>query len=81
MVVAEVKIELKKGVTDPEGMNTKKALDLLGWNVESVKTGKVFHIDLGDEVSEDEALATVEEMCKRILANPVIQTYHIELEG
>ncbi len=81
MVVAEVKIELKKGVTDPEGMNTKKALDLLGWNVESVKTGKVFHIDLGDGVSEDEALATVEEMCKRILANPVIQTYHIELEG
>lgn len=81
MVVAEVKIELKKGVTDPEGMNTKKTLNLLGWNVESVKTGKVFHIDLGEDISEDEARDMVQEMCKRILANPVIQTYHIEIEG
>lgn len=81
MVVAEVKIELKKGVTDPEGMNTKKTLNLLGWNVESVKTGKVFHIDLGEDISEDEARDMVQGMCKRILANPVIQTYHIEIEG
>ncbi len=81
MVVAEVKIELKKGVTDPEGMNTKKALNLLGWEVESVKTGKVFHIDLGEEVLEDEAEEMVDEMCRRILANPVIQTYEITIEG
>ncbi|MFO8110477.1 MAG: phosphoribosylformylglycinamidine synthase subunit PurS [Thermoplasmata archaeon] len=81
MVVAEVKIELKKGVTDPEGMNTKKALNLLGWEVESVKTGKVFHIDLGEDISEDEAEEVVNEMCRRILANPVIQAYHINLEG
>ncbi len=81
MVVAEVKIELKKGVTDPEGMNTKKALNLLGWGVESVRTGKVFHIDLGEEVSEDEADEMVGEMCRRILANPVIQTYEITIEG
>ncbi len=77
MVTAEVIIELKKGVTDPEGMNTKKALNLLGWEVEDVKSGKVYEIDLGDDVSEEEAREEVEEMCKRLLANPVIQTYEI----
>ena len=77
MVTAEVIIELKKGVADPEGMNTKKALNLLGWDVEDVKSGKVYEIDLGDEVSEEEAREEVEEMCKRLLANPVIQTYEI----
>ncbi len=82
MVVAEVIIELKKGITDPEGMNTKKALNLLGWKVEDVRSGKIFEIDLGEDITEDEALKEVEAMCKRILANPVIQTYEIRiLEG
>ncbi len=77
MVVAEVIIELKKGITDPEGMNTKKALNLLGWDVEDVRSGKIFEIDLGKDVAEEEALKEVEAMCKRLLANPVIQTYDI----
>ncbi len=81
MVVAEVVIELKEGVADPEGMNTKKALNLLGWDVEGVKSGKIFEIDLGEDIDEDEAREEVEEMCKRLLANPVIQTYDITLEG
>ncbi len=82
MVVAEVIIELKNGITDPEGMNTKKALNLLGWSVEDVRSGKIFEIDLGEDVSEKEALKEVEVMCKRLLANPVIQTYDIRiLEG
>ena len=80
MVTAEVIIELKKGVADPEGMNTKKALNLLGWDVENVKSGKVYEIDLGDDVSEEEAREEVEEMCKRLLANPVIQTYEIMMK-
>jgi len=80
MVTAEVIIELKKGVADPEGMNTKKALNLLGWDVEDVKSGKVYEIDLGDDVSEEEAREEVEEMCKRLLANPVIQTYEIMMK-
>ena len=80
MVVAEVKIELKEGVADPEGMNTKKALELLGWDIEGVKSGKIFEIDLGEEYTEEEAKEEVEEMCKRLLANPVIQTYDIEIK-
>lgn len=82
MVIAEVKIELKKGIADPEGMNTKKALNLLGWNVDDVRSGKIFEIDLGDGISKEEAVAETESMCRRLLANPVIQTYNIRiLEG
>ncbi len=79
MVVAQVIIELKKGITDPEGMNTKKALNLLGWDVKDVKSGKIFEIDMGDDVSEEQAVEQVEAMCKRLLANPVIQTYEIRM--
>ena len=81
MVTAEVKIELKEGIADPEGMNTEKTLKLLGWDVEKVETGKLFEIDLGDGISEEEARDEVEEMCKKLLANPVIQTYDIEIKG
>ncbi len=80
MVVAEIIIELKKGVADPEGMNTKKALKLLGWEVDDVRSGKIFEIDLGDKISEDEARKEAEEMCKKLLANPVIQTYDINIK-
>ncbi len=79
MVIAEVKIELKEGVADPEGMNTEKTLNLLGWDVEKVETGKLFEIDLGDDISKGEAKEEVEEMCRKLLANPVIQTYDIEI--
>ncbi len=81
MVVAEVKIELKEGVADPEGMNTEKTLELLGWDVEKVETGKLFEIDLGEKYSEEEAREEVEEMCKKLLANPVIQTYDIDIKS
>ncbi len=80
MVVAKVVIELKEGVADPEGMNTKKALKLLGWRVEDVKSGKVFEIDFGEDITEEDAEKETEEMCKRLLANPVIQTYDIEVK-
>ncbi|MFW6141408.1 MAG: phosphoribosylformylglycinamidine synthase subunit PurS [Candidatus Saliniplasma sp.] len=80
MVVAKVVIELKEGLADPEGMNTKKALKLLGWEVKNVKSGKVFEIDFGEEITVEEAEKETEEMCKRLLANPVIQTYDIEMK-
>ncbi len=79
MVTAEVKIELKEGVADPEGMNTEKTLKLLGWDVEKVETGKLFEIDLGEGIPKEKAEEEVEEMCRKLLANPVIQTYDIEI--
>lgn len=72
MYRAEVRIELKPGVADPEGANTKKALELLGFRgVKAVKTVHAFSLDL-DAGSEGEAHAQVEEMCKKLLVNPVI---------
>ncbi len=78
MVVAEVKIKLKKGVADPEGANTKKTLELLGFDVGAVKSVKVFEIELGTE-DQGEAQKKVEEMCEKLLANPVIHEYSITL--
>ncbi|NBK24778.1 MAG: phosphoribosylformylglycinamidine synthase, purS protein [Spirochaetia bacterium] len=79
MAVIEIKIELKKGVADPEGQNTKKALELLGFSgVRSVKTVKTFQMELDAEGNA--ALAMGQEMCRKLLANPVIQSFHVELK-
>ena len=77
---AEVRIELKPGVADPEGANTKKALELLGFRgVKAVRTVHAFTIDV-DAASEAEAKAQVDEMCKRLLVNPVIHTARIAMQ-
>ncbi len=79
MVTAEIRIELKHGVADPEGENTKKALELLGFKgIRSVRTVKVFEMDL--DVPSSEAAAVCEEMSRKLLANPVIQTYRVQLK-
>ncbi len=80
MVRAFVEIHLKKGVADPEGSNTLKALKLLGFeNARDVKSAKLFEINLEGE-NKDEARKTLEEMCNRLLANPVIHEYQIRFE-
>ena len=86
----EVTIRLKHGVADPEGENTKKALNLLGFkNVRSVKTMKAFRIEIepererererGEVENEEEVMQEVEEMCRKLLANPVIHDYEISV--
>jgi phosphoribosylformylglycinamidine synthase PurS subunit len=78
MVIAEVRVELKKGVADPEGRNTLKALELLGFQgLRDVKTVKVFDIDLDDG---GDVGKKVDEMCRRLLANPVIHNYSIRIK-
>jgi len=78
MVVAEVRVELKKGVADPEGKNTLKALELLGFEgMKDVKTVKVFDIYLEDGGDVEKK---VDEMCRRLLANPVIHNYSIKIK-
>ncbi|MBU7048548.1 MAG: phosphoribosylformylglycinamidine synthase subunit PurS [Theionarchaea archaeon] len=68
---AEVKVELKEGVFDPEGENIKKALNLLGFTgVRRVKLAKLYTIEVdGDD--------NVEDMCTKLLVNPVIHTHAI----
>jgi phosphoribosylformylglycinamidine synthase PurS subunit len=79
MLVADIRIRLKKGVADPEGKNTKKALELLGFGrVAEVKTSKFFSVHL-DTADEAEAKSMVENMCQGLLANPVINEYSYEI--
>ena len=79
MVKADIRIELKHGVADPEGENTRKALELLGFKgIKSVKTVKLFEIEMDTE--PEAAQEAAEEMCRRLLANPVIQTFRVELK-
>ena len=80
MYEAKVKIGLKKGVSDPEGANTLKALHLLGFKtVKEAKTIRTVDL-LIDGKTENEVKKSVEQMCQRLLTNPVIHTYEIEIE-
>ena len=82
-IEVEVTIKLKHGVADPEGENTKKALNLLGFkNVRSVKSMKTFRIAIEPEKEsgeEEKVKEEVEEMCRKLLANPVIHDYEISV--
>nr|WP_290596988.1 MULTISPECIES: phosphoribosylformylglycinamidine synthase subunit PurS [unclassified Archaeoglobus] len=77
IMIADVYIELKEGVADPEGEATLKALRLLGFKrVKKVASVKVFRIDI-EARSKEEAEKEIAEMCEKLLANPVIQKYSI----
>ena len=79
MVDAEVRVELKKGVADPEGKNVEKTLSLLGFEgIGAVSTIKIYHVQL-DEPNERRALDTLEDMCEKLLANPVIHNYSVKI--
>ncbi len=79
MYTLEVRIELKKGVIDAEGETVKKSLNLLGYKVEDVDTVSVYSINI-DARSEKEAVKELDEACRRLLANPVIQNYTITVK-
>ena len=76
---ARVTVMLKDGVLDPQGEAVKHALNSLKYNkVESVRQGKVIEIGL-DETSEEIANKSIQEMCEKLLANTVIESYEIEI--
>ena len=80
MFEAKVTIRLKKGVSDPEGANTLKALHLLGFKtVKDAKTIRTVDI-LIDGLNKETVKKDVEQMCQRLLTNPVIHTYEIEIQ-
>ena len=70
-------ITLKKDVLDPQGKVIHQALDGMGFeNVSEVRQGKYFEIDV-NENDPNKAKAVVEDMCKKLLANLVIENYKI----
>lgn len=76
---ARVHIRLKQGVLDPQGKAIHHALSGLGFDrVEDVRQGKVIELELA-ETDRDKAQEAVGAMCRKLLANTVIETYDIEL--
>ena len=70
-------ITLKKDVLDPQGKVINQALDGMGFNnINEVRQGKYFEIDVKDN-DPKKAKEKVEEMCKKLLANLVIENYKI----
>lgn len=78
---ATVHVTFKEGVLDPQGKAVRSALGSLGFKgVERVRQGKFIEIDL-DERDPEKARRNVDEMCRQLLANTVIENYAIEIEG
>lgn len=76
---ARVHVMLKNGVLDPQGEAVRHALGQLGFDgVEGVRQGKIIELDLM-ETDEAKAEAAVKEMCEKLLANTVIESYLVEM--
>lgn len=69
----------KGGILDPQGEAVERALQQLGFPVGDARVGRVIDLEVA-ATSTDEARSQVEEMCDRLLANPLIESYEIELE-
>jgi phosphoribosylformylglycinamidine synthase PurS subunit len=73
---ARVHVMLKNGVLDPQGEAVRHALGAMGFDsVQGVRQGKVIELDLADDATE----AQVKDMCDKLLANTVIESYSVEM--
>jgi phosphoribosylformylglycinamidine synthase subunit PurS len=76
---ARVEITHLLGIADPQGATVERSLPALGYdNVSDVRVGKSIRLVV-DAADESAARAQIDEMCRRLLANPVIEAYAIEL--
>jgi len=77
---ATVLVRPKEGILDPQGQAIEQSLRKLGFDVAQARIGRVVDVEV-DAASADEARAKVEEMCRQLLANPLIESYEIELHS
>ena len=81
MYLARVYVTLKPTVNDPQGLTIRGALHSLGFaDVESVRAGKYLEVRL-DAKDRKQAEKKLGEMCRKLLANPVIEDYRFEMEA
>ena len=74
-------VSLKNGVLDPQGKAVERSLHSLGYQeVQDVRVGKFVELNLQAD-SREAAEGRIREMCDRLLANPVIENFHYEIEG
>lgn len=78
-ITARVHITLKAGVVDPQGSAIGQALKSLGFDaIAGVRVGRTVELDFSGR-TQDEVSKDVSAMCERLLANPVIENYRIEI--
>ncbi|HET9058772.1 MAG TPA: phosphoribosylformylglycinamidine synthase subunit PurS [Acidimicrobiales bacterium] len=78
---ALVEVQLRPGISDPQGATIQRSLPALGISgVSSVRAGKAFRVEL-DAADEDAARSLVETLSERILANPVIESSSVSLQA
>ncbi|AOW81128.1 phosphoribosylformylglycinamidine synthase [Halodesulfurarchaeum formicicum] len=75
---ATVTVRLKRGVLDPEATTTQRALERLGFELEDLRSADQYQIDL-DAANADAAEDRAAEMAERLLANPTIHDYTVEI--
>jgi phosphoribosylformylglycinamidine synthase subunit PurS len=79
---ARVYVTLKRGVLDPQGSAVNRALHAMGYGeVEDVRLGKYIEVTLREGASEADERSRLEEMCRKLLANTVIEDFRVELQG
>ena len=78
-MIARVSVTLKASILDPQGKTVKSALESLGFKgIKQVRVGKLIEIEL-NHAKAASAKRDLERMCQKLLANPVVETYHVEL--
>jgi phosphoribosylformylglycinamidine synthase subunit PurS len=77
---ATVLVRPKSGILDPQGQAVETALEHLGFNVSGARVGKVIDIEV-DATDAATARTQVEQMCEKLLANPLMESYEIEVTG
>jgi phosphoribosylformylglycinamidine synthase PurS subunit len=75
-----VLVRPKEGILDPQGEAVERALEHLGFAVTGARVGKVVDLDVQAD-DEGAAREQVEKMCEQLLANPLIESYEIELRA
>ena len=75
---ATVTVRLKRGVLDPEAETTQRALERLGFELENLRSADRFEVDL-KATDADAAAERATEMAERLLANPTIHDYDVEV--
>jgi phosphoribosylformylglycinamidine synthase subunit PurS len=78
-VKATVLVRPKTGILDPQGEAVERSLRQLGFPVDDARVGRLIDLEL-EATSADHARAEVEQMCERLLANPLIESYEIDVE-
>ena len=75
---ATVLVRPKTGILDPQGQAVTSSLRKLGFDVGEARVGRLIDLNV-DATAPDAARAEVERMCERLLANPLVESYEIEL--